>query len=196
VRQGLLQNIVNFSKRKYNTLRLCELAALCPFNHPCALEHIPETPNDFTLWLGAIQKGNLDRTTYATLFRLVRLLLSGSQSRLLNLLDDQISILQCRISSSGLTLQLQTTTREFTQHLMEKCPWHSKIRDLKMIDLQFSTMVPSLEAFEKSCVMLHGVQNDISHGNYYLPKSLSTADEVVDENIKIQLQAARNILLW
>lgn len=200
-RQYLLQHIVDYSKQRYNSLPLCELAALCPFYLPRALEHIQETPQDLTLWLEAIQNGNLDQTTYATLFRILHLLLSKSQSHkdILDLLDSQMSILHCRISRLDFTLPLLVTTRIFTKHLMEGDPWHNRIRDLKMIDTQFSTMVPSLEEFETSCVILHGVQNDIPLRNCYLPRLFSTADGVVDQNMELptfQLQAARNVLVW
>lgn len=60
-------------------------------------------------------------------------------------------------------------------------------------------MVPSLEEFESSCVTLHDIQNNMPLGNCYLPKSLSTADEVVNVGFEIptaQLQAARNVLVW
>lgn len=168
---------------------------------PPALENIQETPRDLTLWLEAIRNGNLDRRTYATLFRMLRLLLSESESykKILNLLDVQMSILQCHIGRLDFTPPLLTTTRRFTQHLMERDPWHNRIGDLKMINSRFSTMVPSLEEFEQSCVILHGVQNFIPLGNRYLPGSFSTADEVVDVNLEIptsQLQAARNVLVW
>ncbi|EED20948.1 zinc finger protein, putative [Talaromyces stipitatus ATCC 10500] len=200
-RQYLLQHIVDYSTRRYDVLPLCELAALCPFYLPRALENIQETPQDLTLWLKAIQNGNLDRRTYATLFRILRLLLSESESykNILNLLNVQMSILQCHISRLDFTLPLLETTRIFTEHLMEGDPWHNRIRDLKMINSQFSTMVPSLEEFEKSCVILHDVQKVILLGNRYLPESFGTADEVVDVNLEIptsQLQAARNVLVW
>lgn len=87
----------------------------------------------------------------------------------------------------------------FTKHLMDRDPWYNRIRDLKMINTQFSTTVPSLEEFETSCVILHGVRNDIPLRNCYLPRSFGTADGAVDGNIELptfQLQAARNILVW
>jgi hypothetical protein len=199
VRQSRLEYIIDYPNQRYNTLVLCELAALCPFYRPPALEHIQETPHDLALWLEAIRNGNLDRMTYATLFRLLHLLLSESESykNILKVLDVQMSILQCYIGRFNFTLPLLATTHMFTQHLMDIDSWHPMIGKLKMIYSQFSTMVPSLEEFEKSCVILHDVQNNMPLCNRRLPGSLSTAAEVFDLEIPTyQLQAARNVLVW